>query len=69
MGRRELLERAVRLGRAVFHLQVKSEERGAEWKPLATVVLRERVDIDQAALLFTPSAPERGSSRWVSSRA
>lgn len=54
MGRRERLERAVRLGRAVFHLQVKREERGAEWKPLATVALRERVDIDQAALLFTP---------------
>jgi hypothetical protein len=55
MSRLERLERAVRQGRAVLRLQVKSEEPGAEWKALATVALKERVDIDQAALELTPS--------------
>ena len=54
VGRFERLERAARRGRAVFHLQIKSRARGAEWKPLAIVVLRERVNIDQAELRFTP---------------
>lgn len=54
MWRLERLEHAVRRGRAVMHLQVKGAERGAEWKALATVVLRERVNIDQAELRFTP---------------
>jgi hypothetical protein len=53
-GRLERLEDAVRREGAVLQLQVKSDERGAEWKPLATVVLRERVDIDQEELRFTP---------------
>jgi hypothetical protein len=53
-GRVERLDDAVRRGTAVLRLQVKGEEPGAEWKPLATVVLRERVDIDQADLQFTP---------------
>ena len=54
MGRMDRLERAVRRGRAVLRLQVKGEQRGAAWEPLATVVLRERVDIDQSDLRFTP---------------
>jgi hypothetical protein len=54
MSRFARLEREARRGRAVFHLQVKGAERGAAWTALATVVLRERVDIDQSALRFTP---------------
>jgi hypothetical protein len=54
MDRLERLEDAVSRGAAVLHLQVKSEESGAEWRPLATVALRERVDIDQEDLRFTP---------------
>ena len=54
MGRLERLEDAVRRGTSVLHLQVKSEESGAEWRPLATVALRERLDIDQEDLRFTP---------------
>ena len=54
MGRFERLELAVRRGRAVLRLQVEGEERGAAWQALATVVLRERVDIDQSDLRFTP---------------
>jgi hypothetical protein len=53
-GRIERLESAIRQGRAVMRLQVKGDERGAPWSALATVVLRERVDIDQAELRFTP---------------
>ena len=54
MGRVERLSRAVRQGRAVLRLQVVGAERGADWMALATVVLRESVDIDQADLRFTP---------------
>jgi hypothetical protein len=53
-GRLERLEQAVRQGRAVFRLQVKSEERGAAWKALATLALRKSVDIDQEGLRFSP---------------
>ncbi len=52
--RLERLEQSVRQGRAVFRLQVKSDERGAPWRALATVALRRRVDIDQESLQFTP---------------
>ncbi len=54
MGRLERLEDAVRRGGAVLHLQVKGEAHGAEWEALATVVLRERVNVDQADLQFSP---------------
>jgi hypothetical protein len=53
-GRVERLDDAVRRGTAVLHLQVKGRPLGAEWKPLATVELRARVDIEQADLRFTP---------------
>ena len=54
MWRLERLEHAVRESRAVLHLQMKGKERGATWKPLATLVLRERLYIDQSDLRFTP---------------
>ena len=53
-GRVERLESAIRQGRGVLRLQVKSDEPGAAWDALATVVLRERADIDPAELRFKP---------------
>lgn len=58
--RGERLDRAVSEGRARFTLQVRRLRAGAEWVDVADLWLRERVDIDQSALHFSPFRSGRG---------
>jgi hypothetical protein len=58
--RRERLAQAVSLGVAVFHLEVRKTTRGAQWVPVAAIDLRERADINQEELGFTPFRSGRG---------
>lgn len=53
--RLERLEQAVSLGLAVLQLEVRPAKRGGAWAPVATIELRERAEIDQDKLEFSPA--------------
>jgi hypothetical protein len=52
--RAERLQRAVDAGLAVLRLEVRRLRPGAEWRPLAAIMLREEVPGGGAALRFNP---------------
>jgi len=59
-SRRERLLRAAEEGRARFRLEVRRTGAGAGWQPVAELTLLEPVELDQAALRFSPFRVGRG---------
>lgn len=60
VSREEALEQAVSSGTAVLELQAREARFGSQWEPVARIRLIERVNIDQAALRFSPFRTGRG---------
>jgi hypothetical protein len=60
LPREEALEQAVKAGKAIFELQAREARIGAQFQPVARIQLLERVDVDQAALRFSPFRTGRG---------
>lgn len=60
MNREEALEQAVCTGDAVFELQARQARFGSRHETVARIHLLERVEIDQAALRFSPFRAGRG---------
>lgn len=60
LSRDAALEKAVSVGAAVFELQARDARLGARYESIARIQLVERVEIDQAALRFSPFRAGRG---------
>ncbi len=60
MSREEALEQAVAAGMATFELQAREARLGSQYQPVAQIRLIERVNVNQAALRFSPFRTGRG---------
>lgn len=60
VSREQALEQAVQAGMAVFELQARASRFGSRYEPVARIRLLERVEVDQAALRFSPFRTGRG---------
>jgi hypothetical protein len=60
VSREEALEQAAKAGMAVLELQARPARSGSQFMPVARIRLIERVNVDQAALRFSPFRTGRG---------
>jgi hypothetical protein len=58
--RRERLALAVAEGKATLRLEVRVEEYGEQWLPIAGIDLRERLRIEDRELVFDPGSSAKG---------
>lgn len=68
--RRERLALAVAQGKAVLRLEMQVADHGDQWLPIASIVLRERLSIEDRELTFDPGSSAmglvpRGVLQWL----